>query len=713
MIHPFRLSWFSLSSTWKACLLAVLAQAWWAPLAVSQVQPYLWRSIGPYGGDARSFAAVPGDPQHLYLGDTDNWIFESRDAGATWTRLSRIGELNDPGDLIVDSIVVDESDPSTLFAGVWRTYQPDGGLYVSHDGGKTWKPIPALHGQSIRSLAQAPSDANVIVAGSLQGVYRSLDHGATWDLISPPPDNPLSKEIHEVESLAIDPRKPEVIYAGTWHLPWKTSDDGAHWHNIKQGVIDDSDVFSIILDPEKPSIVYASACSGIYKSENGGEVFHKIQGIPATARRTRVLMQDTHHREVVYAGTTEGLYRTRDGGHEWKPLTGADVIINDIYLDPSHPGRILLATDRGGVLASDDDGATFAQSNQGFSARKVEALVADSRDPRRILAGVVNDKSYGGVFLTTDSGANWGQIATGLDGRDVFTLAQAKDGTVLGGTSHGIFALETGADFSDPHWTMRSSIVNYGTKIVSENVNGHKVNRIENITIPAREMSSRVAAFDLTGETWLSATSEGLFTSTDQGATWQGGLVLGSAEYNSVAVWDGEMLASRRHGVVFSKDQGKTWDPMQIPSRIKDIRKIAFSKDGELWIGAGDGVYFSRDRGVNWFWLEKVPVWDCGDLFFDPRTGHMLATSRSSPVLYSIDPKSLAFTATTTGFRLFMARSAAGIRFAASLQDGVLIDPEAPIAPKVSVASTKPDLAKPAPTKPGESPLVKPALQQP
>jgi photosystem II stability/assembly factor-like uncharacterized protein len=653
--------------------------------AASPISQNLWRSIGPYGGAARAFAAVPGEPGHLYLGGTDNWIFESHDSGASWSRLSRVGDANDPGDLIVDSIVVDESNPETLFAGVWRAYQPDGDLYVSHNGGKDWKGIEALHGQSIRSVAQAPSDPNILVAGSLKGVYRSRDHGATWDLISPPESNPLSREIHEVESLAIDPRKPEVIYAGTWHLPWKTSDDGAHWHNIKQGVIDDSDVFSIILDPEKPSTVYASACSGIYKSENGGELFHKIQGIPSTARRTRVLMQDTHHREIVYAGTTEGLYRTRDAGHEWQRLTGEDVIINDIYLDPAHSGHILLATDRSGVLASEDGGVTFTQSNQGFSARKVEALVADNRDPQRILAGVVNDKAYGGVFLTTDGGAHWGQIASGLDGRDVYTLAQGKDGTILAGTSHGIFALENDTASGDPHWNMRSSIVNYGTKIVSESVGGRRVNRIENITLPAREMSSRVANFDLSGEVWLAATSEGLFTSVDKGATWQGGLVMGSAEYHSVAVWDGEMLAARRAGLVFSKDKGKNWDPMGIPSKIKDIRKIAFSEGGELWIGAGDGVYFSRDKGASWFWLEKIPVREVGDLFFDPTTGRMLVTSRTNDNLFSIDPKTLQYTSTPTGFRLFLARAAGGVRLAASLEDGVLIDPKAPTpaAPKL------------------------------
>jgi len=701
------------------CLFAALAPV----SSLAQTHPYLWSSIGPNGGDARSFAAVSGEPQHLYLGGTDNWIFESRDGGANWTRLSKVD--GDDG-LVVDSIVADEGDAKTVFAGVWRTDRPDGGLFVSHDAGQTWKAIEALRGQSVRSLAQAPSDSSVLVVGTLDGVYRSHDLGANWERISPLPDEALGKEIHEVESLAIDPRDPEIIYAGTWHLPWKTKDGGKTWHNIKQGVIDDSDVFSIILDPEQPSIVYASACSGIYKSENGGELFRKIQGIPATARRTRVLMQDPHHREVVYAGTTEGLYRTRDAGHEWQRLTGADVIVNDIYVDPEHAGHVLLATDRSGVLASDDDGETFAQSNQGFSARKVEALVADSRDTKRILAGVVNDKSYGGVFLTTDAGATWTQLAQGLEGRDVFTLAQAKDGTVLAGTSHGIFALVTGdktagdippgdngGDKSSmqadlPHWEMRSGIVNKGTKIVSETVKGKRVNRLEEITIPAREMSSRVAAFDLSGDVWLAATSEGLFTSADQGATWQGGLVMGSAEYHSVAVWDGEMLAARRAGVIYSKDQGKTWDPMGIPSKIKDIRRVAFSKDGELWVGAGDGVYCSRDKGRTWFWLEKIPVRDVGDLTFDVHTGRMLASSRSSVVLYSIDPATFAFTGTTTGFRLFLARSVGGVRFAASLQDGVLMEPAKPQVGGKNPTSQPPQRLRPVVGDPGSRDVGQP-----
>ena len=94
-------------------------------------------------------------------------------------------------------------------------------------------------------------------------------------------------DLHEVESIAIDPKDPQIIYAGTWHLPWKTTDGGANWHNIKQGLIDDSDVFSIIIDPTVPSVVYTSACSGIYRSDSGGRALPQDPGHSARLRAER------------------------------------------------------------------------------------------------------------------------------------------------------------------------------------------------------------------------------------------------------------------------------------------------------------------------------------------------------------------------------------------------------------------------------------------
>ena len=414
----------------------------------------VWNAVGPDGGDARAFAAVPAQPSHLYLGTLDSWIYESTDSGATWRRLAKLDRTDD---LVVDNLIVDEANPTTVYAAAWKLDETGGGLWISHDSGRTFNDVAGLRGQSIRALAQAPSNPKMLFAGTLQGVFRSTDSGATWTQISPPD----SREIHEVESLAIDPADPNIVYAGTWHLPWKTTDGGQNWKNIKQGVIEDSDVFSIIVDPARPKTVFLSACSGIYKSENAGELFHKVQGIPSDARRTRVLMQDPANREVVYAGTTEGLYKTTDAGKTFKALTGIDVIVNDVYVDPSNPNHVLLATDCGGVLVSSDAGATFEPSNRGISERKVDALLVDRADPQRLYAGVVNDKAYGGVFLSRNGGGVWEHMGEGLEGRDVFALAQTADGAIVAGTTHGIFALTANVEAGvSPRWEPRNLIAN-------------------------------------------------------------------------------------------------------------------------------------------------------------------------------------------------------------------------------------------------------------
>jgi hypothetical protein len=179
-------------------------------------------------------------------------------------------------------------------------------------------------------------------------------------------------------------------------------------------MLDDSDVFSIIVDPKIPSRVYASACSGIYKSDNGAELFHRVQGLPHSAIRTRVLKQDPVRNNIVYAGTTGGLWKTVDNGAKWTLVTSADVIVNDVLIDPRNPNRMLVATDLRGILASNDAFAHYTPSNRGFSHRVVNEVVVDRKDPNRLYAGVANDGDQGGVFVSDDSGNTWRQDSKGL-----------------------------------------------------------------------------------------------------------------------------------------------------------------------------------------------------------------------------------------------------------------------------------------------------------
>ena len=396
-------------------------------LGCPQVHAVSWFPFGPDGGDARAFAADPQDHLHLYLGTTNGWIYQSHDGGKKWVRLASVGKRDD---LVLDNILIDPSDPKHIVVGAWNVsdlHHPDGGIYISNDGGVKWTSQPEMAGQSVLALTVAPSDPKIMVAGTMDGVFRSMDSGAHWQLISPKG----SVEVHEVESLAIDPADPNTIYAGTWHLPWKTTDGGQKWLPIKQGIIEDSDVFSIIVDPKQPNVVYASACSGIYKSDDGGANFVKAPGIPPSARRTRVLMQDPNHLDTVFAGTTEGLYRTDDGGKLWTQTTGSDLIVNDVYVDPTDSRHVLLATNRSGVLMSDDGGTGFEPSNSGFSARQITAYTGDAQHPAAVYVGLVNDKQWGGVFVSHTGGLSWSQMSAGAgDGRDrVQPGAETPDGT--------------------------------------------------------------------------------------------------------------------------------------------------------------------------------------------------------------------------------------------------------------------------------------------
>ena len=680
---------FDIHQPWNPVRLFILTLCLFA-IPVSHAQD-IFTVVGPDGGDARAFAAVPGEPSHLYLGTTNSWLYESRDEGATWHRLAKLDHADG---FVIDHVMVDYAHPSTLYVGAWKD-TTDGGLWISHDAGRTWTEVLLFKGQPVQALAQAPSDPRILFTGTLEGVYRSADSGATWTQISPPG----SHEIHEIESLAIDPADPDIVYAGTWHLPWKTTDGGKSWRNIKQGIIEDSDVFSIIVDSDHPNIVYLSACSGIYKSEDAGLLFHRIQGIPSEARRTRVLMQDPENRAIVYAGTTEGLYKTLDAGKTFERMTDSDVVVNDVYIDPANSNHVLLATDRGGVLSSNDAGKTFTPSNTGISERKIAALLVDRNDPRRLYAGVVNDKQSGGVFRSSDGGAHWEQLASGLDGRDVFALAETKDGVLVAGTSHGIFVLGGAADPSSSDtappaegdasgaagdastWQPRNIIANTLLKTATENLSGDKVNIEKQVNAPVVQMESLVNALDVSGDVWVAATSYGLFTSKDQGATWQGGPVMGQGNFLSVAAHGDDLVAVRDTSVVVSHDGGQSWWPVGVPTMLTHIHCVAFAPDGVLWLGAREGVYFTRNLGKTWMWIHRLPLNDIDDLSYDPVSRRILVSSQADDQIYAIDPKTMTWVNWQTGYQIALIRAAGDHLVAASLDDGVLIGPKVPPAP--------------------------------
>jgi photosystem II stability/assembly factor-like uncharacterized protein len=360
-----------------------------------------WRITGPSGGDVRALIVDPNDPDRFYFGTLDGQIYVSTDAGRNWRLLFN---FNRPR-LFIDHIIVDPRNSKVLYVAAHRHKDP-GGFFKSVDGGQTWRESPELRNEALHSLTQSERDPNLLVTGTFNGIFRSDDSGETWT----PLQTANTPGLVHVESLAIDPRDSNVIYAGTWYLPYKTTDGGRTWKIIKNGIIDDSDIFAINIDPRDANHVITSACSGIYETRDAGGSWHKVQGIPSQSRRTRAILQHPTIPGLVFAGTTEGFWRSAKGGdnNSWMVTTSRQLEINSIAVHPSRPNTIYIGTNNYGVMVSADGGKNFVPSNGGFSGRFVNAILPDRDNSNRIYATTINTTTGGGFFfVSSDGGSSW------------------------------------------------------------------------------------------------------------------------------------------------------------------------------------------------------------------------------------------------------------------------------------------------------------------
>jgi photosystem II stability/assembly factor-like uncharacterized protein len=394
-----------------------------------------WRISGPSGGDVRALVVDPNDPDRFYFGTLDGQIYVSTDAGRNWRLLVNFNQR-----LFVDHILVDPRNSKVLYVATHRHTDP-GGFFKSTDGGLNWRESPELRNEALHSMAQSERDRNVLLVGTISGIFRSNDSGETWTRL---PTN-RTPDLIDVESLAIDPRNTNAIYAGTWHLPYKSMDGGQTWKAINTGIIDDSDIFAIDIDPRDANHVIASACSGIYETRNAGDLWHKIQGIPAQSRRTRAILQHPTISGLVFAGTTEGFWRSAKGGdnNSWMVTTSRQLEINSIAVHPRTPNTIYIGTNNYGVMVSTDGGKNFVPTNGGYSGRFVYAIQPDRENMNRIYATTINTATGGGFFfVSSDGGASWQPSMRNMPPRlmGYSILQDERDGNVIYlGTNLGVY----------------------------------------------------------------------------------------------------------------------------------------------------------------------------------------------------------------------------------------------------------------------------------
>ncbi|MDW8217770.1 MAG: hypothetical protein RML57_09270 [Acidobacteriota bacterium] len=599
-----------------------------------------WKVTGPFGGTVRALAQDPTNPQRLFIGTADGQIYATTDGAQTWRWLPSFNRSQ----YIVESILIDPTATDTLYAAVWMLENDqEGGVYKSTDGGRTWREV--FKQASVRALAMAPSDARILVAGTLTGAFRSTDGGETWERLSPAGHSGL----RNIESVAIDPRSPDTVYVGTWYLPWKTTDGGKNWtfiHGEASKLIEDSDIFSIAIDAFDPERVYCSACSGIYRSLDGGRNWTKFKGIPYSARRTHVIFPHPTREKEIFAGTTEGLWRTTDGGDTWRQVLPSTTTINEIRIHPTAPDRVIVGTENRGVLISEDGGMTFRPSNNGFVTRRISGLLADSMQRGRIFASVMFNGAEGGVYVSTDLGHTWQPASQGLGARDVYGLhAPVGDSRRLyAATNDGVFFTDNSGGLwqpANPPADWKPTPVAPGgrrpaaTSLVPRtrpSVKGRPAARLTaRRTVLRQRLKGHVVELASTGDGWLYAAAwDGLFRTDNPVKGWEK-IRLGTyrGRVFSVAVSPRNsdvVLAGVSDGLLVSRDGGATWEraalPMQAAKDATCVQEIAIHprQPEVILVGTRRTAYVSYDGGKSWERLARgIGFGDIAVIRFNPR----------------------------------------------------------------------------------------------
>lgn len=250
-------------------------------------------------------------------------------------------------------------------------------------------------------------------------------------------------ESGRVMSIAVNAKKTSEFYVGVASGGvWKTVNDGTTWTPLFDGQGSYS-IGWVELDPNDPSVVWVGAGEsnsqrsvgygdGIYRSDDGGKSWKNL-GLKRSEHIGRVLV-DPRDSKVVYVaaegplwgpGGDRGLYKTTDGGKTWKAVLtiSENTGVNDVAVDPSNPDilyasayqrrrHVYTLIDGGpesAIYKSTDAGATWNKVSSGLPSVDMGriGLAVSPADPNVVYAAVEAADGKGGIFRSSDKGANW------------------------------------------------------------------------------------------------------------------------------------------------------------------------------------------------------------------------------------------------------------------------------------------------------------------
>jgi photosystem II stability/assembly factor-like uncharacterized protein len=190
------------------------------------------------------------------------------------------------------------------------------------------------------------------------------------------------------------------------------------------------------------------------------------------------------------------------------------------------------------------------------------------------------------------------------------------------------------------------------------------------------ELNERVNELDVTSTQWLAATSAGLFVSSNQGASWRGGALMGESEFVSVQANGPLQVAATRTKVLFSRDGGGKWQLSNLGSLLTSIRGVTVTPEAHILVASREGAFASFDSGTTWQRIAGLPV-DVSSITYDQSGQRLLATSLVVGMVFESNDGGRNWRAgPDSGYPLRRITLLRGRYVAATPFDGLIVEPE-------------------------------------
>jgi hypothetical protein len=351
-----------------------------------------FRHVGPVGNRVSAVIGEPGNPNVYYIGAASGGVFKSEDGGHGWRPI-----FDDQVAMSIGALAVAPSDPNVVWAGTGEAFirsnvSIGNGVYRSTDGGESWSHMGLDATGRVGRIAIHPTNPDIVFVAATghlygpqeeRGLYRTLDGGETWERVL------FSGENSGAVDVVLNPANPRIMFAATWQMQMWT------WGRESGG-------------PE----------SGLWMSRDGGSNWTRLEGnglpsgtmgkiglgmSPDDPDRVYALIETNSNREFEALDEHEGtLWRSDDGGATWD-MVNAD---HALAQRPLYYSRLAVAPDDADEVhfmstaytKSLDGGVSFTSISGGDN----HDMWIDPLMPDRMIIG--ND---GGIRISTNRGRDW------------------------------------------------------------------------------------------------------------------------------------------------------------------------------------------------------------------------------------------------------------------------------------------------------------------